>query len=100
MFIIITILTFNLFFFQSAVIGVIFGAFYFFILSKKLTKKLHIGLMYAFLLVLSIVSFIGAAVYYFYELNNISITAVIIITYLIILKKNKIKNFQFQILNF
>ncbi|MEA2065175.1 MAG: hypothetical protein U9O66_02665, partial [Patescibacteria group bacterium] len=42
----------------------------------------------------------GAAVYYFYELNNISITAVIIITYLIILKKNKIKNFQFQILNF
>ena len=79
MFIITTILILNLFFFQSAAISAVFGAFYFFILSKKFSKNLRIDLIYSFLLVLSIVSFLGAAVYYFYELNNFVIAIILII---------------------
>lgn len=103
MFITTIILIFNFLFFQSAIIGAVFGALYFFALSKKLSKILQINLIYSFLLVLSIISFIGAAIYYSYELNNISISAVIIAIYLIIFKiykKDNVKNFQSPIFNF
>ena len=79
MFLITIILILNFFFFQSTMIGTLFGVLYFFILSKKLSKKIFIGLIYAFLLVLSMVLFLGAVIYYFYELNNFVIAIILII---------------------
>lgn len=81
---IITILFFNLFL-KSVIISAFFGAFYFFILSKKLSTKMQIKLSFAFLLILSIVSFLGAIIYYFYKLNNFAIAVILIILPVIIL---------------
>jgi hypothetical protein len=83
-FFITVILIINIYFFQSLFLGLMFGFGYFFILSKKFNPKSN--LIYSTLLVLSILSFSGAIVYFFYELNN-AVIAIILITTPIIISK-------------
>ncbi|MEA2089102.1 MAG: hypothetical protein U9O55_04695 [Patescibacteria group bacterium] len=74
----------NIFLLKSAIIGVIFGMLYFFLLSKKLSKRMLIKLPYSILLILSIVSFVGALIYFFYKLDNLAIALTLIITAIIV----------------
>lgn len=74
----------NIFLLKNAIIGGIFGILYFFILSKKLSKKLLIKLPYSILLILSMISFVGAVIYFFYKLDNLAIAMTLIITTIIV----------------
>ena len=73
------ILILNIFFLKSPVIGLIFGLAYIFSLSRKISKKFEPNLYFsqAFLILISLISAIGAVVYFAYKLDNIAISVIL-----------------------
>ncbi len=75
------LLILNFWFFKSVFWGVILGFFYFLFLSRKLAQKFtpKLNLLFSFLLVLSLTSFIGAGFYFLYQLNNAIIAIILLV---------------------
>lgn len=88
---IITVL--NILFLNSTFFGVIFGLAYFILLSIKFAEKFtpKLNFAYSLLLIFSTISFIGAMVYYFYQLNNLAIS-IILLTVPLIIKKMPVQS--------